>query len=165
MLCLNTNTIIYPIPDDCKLKNTDDGVTDREESSAATQRASNTDRLDRVTHSRTTTTTTVSLPGGAPDSSPRTNAPIIVLQEPVIVQPQVSQPADEQTGSTTGNGQRPSRTLNPYNPRHQRILRRQNTDDEIFLTPDALEQIVFHNAPVPDGMQGPDASAMPPSKP
>ena len=84
----------------------------------------------------TTTTTTVSLPMGPPDVPSAHEQPIIVLQEaPVVMQPPA--PATET---------RPHRTLNPYNPRHQRILRRQNTRDlqesSIFLTPHILNTLV-----------------------
>lgn len=63
--------------------------------------------------------------------------PIIVLQEPpVIVQP-----------NANGNNQQGPK-LNPRNPRHQRIMRRQNTAEEIsnmFVSPERLEEIVIGN--------------------
>ncbi|KAK2174440.1 hypothetical protein NP493_801g00006 [Ridgeia piscesae] len=114
------------------------------------RRASSTTRT-------TTTTTTVSMPLGPPATdvpmgrSPH-DQPIIVLQEaPVVIQPPA--PATEQ---------RPQRTLNPYNPRHQRILRRQNTRDlqesSIFLTAHILNTLVVQGG---DGASEASATAPP----
>ena len=65
--------------------------------------------------------------------------PMIVLQEaPVITQQEATPPPE-------GMGGHP---LNPRNPRHQRILRRQNED--MVLSPNTIESIVINNVPVPN---------------
>ena len=101
-----------------------------------------------LTRTTTTTTTTVAMPVGLPDdfivSSASHEHPIIVLQEaPLVLQPPLPEPEP-----------RPLRTLNPYNPRHQRMLRRHSTRDlqeaSIFLTTHILNTLV---------VQGGDGSA------
>ena len=107
----------------------------------------------RASTTRTSTTTTVSLDGDH-GFHPH-QQPIIVLQEaPVIVRPPNQGPQELITRS--------QRTLNPYNPRHQRIMRRQMTEDDLpsamgyaipFLTQERIEGIVMHNAPIPSVSQ------------
>lgn len=126
--------------------------------------------------SRTTTTTTVSVTGGSSlygASFADTTAPIIVLQEaPIIVHSNEAHHTEqtvlqEAVAASTSAAARPNRRLNPYNPRHQRMRRIQQSGEQIpniLLDPETLEQLVFHNAPVPPGMQEVEEAQLPVSK-
>ena len=106
-------------------------------------------RTNNRVRTRTTTTTSISLPGTS-DSDADTQHPIIVLQEaPVIIQSENQDSISDLMG--------PHRTFNPYNPRHQRILRRQRSEDDIrpiLLNPQAIENMVINNVPVPHHLTG-----------
>ncbi|XP_063429117.1 uncharacterized protein LOC134711982 [Mytilus trossulus] len=89
-------------------------------------------------------THTLNLPGSASESQ----QPIIVLQElPVVSMP----------GSFTQSSSRP--ILNART-RHEKILRRQMSDNELSpfnLTNEQLEEIVIHAAPLPRNRSHPDS--------
>lgn len=86
----------------------------------------------------------LNLPGSASESQ----QPIIVLQElPVVSMP----------GSFTQSSSRP--ILNART-RHEKILRRQMSDNELSpfnLTNEQLEEIVIHAAPLPRNRSNPDS--------
>ena len=72
--------------------------------------------------------------------------PMIILHENPLT---LTANAGLDTLSSTRISQR---TLNPYNPRHQRVIRRQEEEllPSYLLDGQALENIVIRNAPVPD---------------
>ncbi|CAH1791182.1 unnamed protein product [Owenia fusiformis] len=89
---------------------------------------------NQVVNNTNTESATIEQP--PPTEDTRNQHPIIVLQEA---------PAVNNTHDT------PPRNLNPNNPRHQRVLRRQLSRGEIppqVFSPERIEQIVIHNAPL-----------------
>lgn len=100
-----------------------------------------------VSHRRSIASLTGDAAAGTTTDSevpPEQQAPIIVLQEAPIAlhnrrQDDTSQPGLVQNVSST-------RSLNPGNPRRNRMLR-QRSDPDLFLSPQNLEDIVIHNAP------------------
>ena len=115
-----------------------------------TSHVSHRTRSREISSSTTTATATTTISCEGESTSPDPH-PIIILQEA----PVVCHPGELEMVVPPPSVPRPQRTLNPYNPRHQRALRRQNTDDDlppIVLTPETLENIVIHNAPSMPGV-------------
>lgn len=103
---------------------------------------------------RTTSTTSVSIPVNSEPLSPN-QAPIIVLQDsPVIIQPNLRGNDHVETAEAMGTTRHP----NPYHRRHRRHQYAQEIPP-LFLSPENLEQIVIHHSPLLSSLlpnNGPD---------
>ena len=78
------------------------------------------------------------------------HAPMITLQDTPLVLGSNNAALLHMDSYNRGN--QSQRTLNPNNPRHQRVMRRHEDDvlPSYLLNGQALENIVIRNAPVPD---------------